>query len=114
MRPLTPDKLKYFLQKKAEEKYEFGICSHKQRGLLAGMVEECLSGDRNGRYAVCAWLTGESSSSDIPDNYVLAMLDWLGPEKGVDGRTLPNEYAIKEAQKVLIEALKEQGQQELF
>jgi hypothetical protein len=41
------------------------------------------------------------------------MLNELAPHGG-DGRTLPNEYAIKEAQKVLIEALKEQGQQELF
>jgi hypothetical protein len=113
MRPLTPDKLKYFIEKKANDVYQFGICSDKQRGLLAGMVEECLSGDRNGRYAVCAWLTGESSSSDIPDNYVLAMLDWLSPEKS-DSGWIPSEFAIKEAQKVLIEALKEQGQQELF
>jgi hypothetical protein len=112
-RPLSPEQLKQYIKTVAFSRYSNRTASDKQRGLMAGMLKECLSGDRKGRYAVCEWLTGEASSYDIPDSVILAMIDWLGPEK--EGASWsPCDYAIKEAQKVLIQALKDQGQMELF
>lgn len=112
-RPLSPEDLKEYLKAIAFSQYNAKTCTDKQRGLLAGMLEECLSGDKLGRRAVCEWLTGESSTYDIPDKIVLAMIDWLGPEKA-GGIWIPCDMAIKEAQRVLTQALKDQGQMELF
>ena len=114
MRPLlSPQELKDALKQRAETKYRDAYCSDKQRWLMVAMVEECLSGDKQGRYAICAWLTDNAHSGDIPDNYILAMLDWLKIRKTTFGH-LPGEAAIKEAQAVLTQALKDQGQMELF
>lgn len=114
MRPLlSPQELKDALKQRAETKYRDAFCSDKQRYLMVAMVDECLSGDTKGRYAVCDWLTGNAHSGDIPDNYILAMLDWLKIKKTPAGH-LPGEAAIKEAQKVLTQALKDEGQMELF
>lgn len=112
VRPLDPESLKYFLEKKAQ-KYPGVVVTKKQRGLLAGMLEEALSGDTKGRYAVTEWLTGSASTGDLEDEMVCALLDWLGPERSA-GRYEPSPFAIKEARRVLTVALKDQGQLELL
>ena len=115
-RPLSPEYLKHFLElRESEYRVQFyhqgvdSVVSKKQIGLLAGMLTECLSGENGDRYLVNEWLTGGKSTNDSSHEMVLAMLDWIKPEK-VGGRYLPSEHAIKEAQNVLRICLEESGQ----
>lgn len=113
MKPLlSPQELKDAIKQRAETKYRDAFCTDPQRWLMVAMIDECLSGDRQARYAVCEWLTGEAHSGNIPDNYVLAMMDWLRIRKSPAGH-LPHINAVKEAQRVLTQALKDEGQMEL-
>jgi len=117
MRPLEPDKLKGYLHRKAEEQYKTAVASHAQRGLLAGTLQKMLDGETSSRYAVCKWLTGETSSSNIPGPLVFAMMDWLAPYKdntAVSAKWTYSEDAEEEARRVLREALKDEGQMELI
>jgi len=60
------------------------------------------------------FISGESSSKKVPDNYVLAILDWLKPIKDSGGQWIPDQMAAKEAQSLLIYARKQNRQKELF
>ena len=70
-------------------------------------------GDELKRHQACFYLTGHESSKDIPDNFVLALLDWLKPEKDSGGAYIPDGIADREAQAVVTQMLKDMGQQEL-
>ena len=122
-RPLSPEYLKHFLEKRANEYIENVnyhhnddvIVSRAQTGLLAGMLTECLNGENGDRYLVNEWLTGVKSTNDTSPEMVLAMLDWIKPEKIYNPSKkkdvyVPSEHAIKEAQNVLRICLEESGQ----
>jgi hypothetical protein len=84
-----------------------------QRGLLVGVLAECYAGDDEARHVALDYLTGEASTKAVPDAYVLALLDWLAPEKDSGGAYQPNPQAEREAALVLRQARLEAGQVEL-
>ena len=111
-RPMTAESLKEAIAKKAAS-YEGNTASKQQRALMVGMLDTCFVGDELKRHQACFYLTGHESSKDIPDNFVLALLDWLKPEKDSGGAYIPDGIADREAQAVVTQMLKDMGQQEL-
>ena len=74
-------------------------CEDRHRKMLAKTLTTIFEGDKQKRYELCANLTGQASTKDIPDAYVQAMLKtWLE----IDGWDQPpSEIAIKEAHTLL-------------
>ena len=110
-RPYNPGVVKTKLDKWAN-KFVNREVSLPQRGLMAGMLEACFAvGDAEmKRKEVCHYLTGHGSSKDIPDNYILALLEWIKPQKDSGGAYTPDAYVSEEANKILVTRLKELGQ----
>ncbi len=112
-RPLAPDKLRDFITKKAMWHANNGHqASDKQRGLCAGALEMVWAGDehaRDKRKTVMVYLTNYDTLSaaapgGMPDDFVLALLDWLKPTKEQDSSYMPDPMAAKEARLVEHEA----------
>jgi len=100
-----------FLDRKIVEKRKERI------GLMVGMIEECFAGDGDStakRHELCWYLTGFGSSKTMPDNYILAMLDWIAAKKDSGDAYHPGKYVAAEAQSILIARLKSLGQGELL
>ena len=114
-RPYPPEIVKSKLEAGAK-KHEGKTATQAQVNLMVGMLDVCFaSGDAEiKRHEVCSYLTGEASSKKIPGNYVLAMLDWLKPEKLDGGEYKPDPMAAKEAQAILTARAVEAGQQQLI
>ena len=115
-RPYGPQHLMKGLDHKAMDYKEKGwTANDKQRGLAAGMLSTCFDGDDQMRYTVTGYITaGECTSfKDVPDHMVLAILDWLKPEKDDDGQYVVGEYVVSEANALYNEAVKSAGQQEM-
>lgn len=113
---LMPEKLKDAIEKKAVKKN--GTASQQQRSLLLGMLNYCFQSDNKAneesdRKEFSKWLTGYASTKDIPDPFVLAMLDWLKPEKDAGGAYTPDPVAVREARTALSVARVDAGQQQL-
>ena len=74
-------------------------CEDRHRKMLAKTLTTIFEGDKQKRYELCANLTGQASTKDIPDAYVQAMLKtWLG----INGWDQPpSEISIMEAQAFL-------------
>ena len=74
-------------------------CSDNHRKMLAGTLNTVFEGDEESRYDLCDYLTGHTSTKDIPDAYIQAMLKtWLE----IDGWDQPpSDIAIKEAHTLL-------------
>lgn len=118
VRPYTPEQLKDRLHEIANEHGKAGklTATAQQRGLLAGQLDECFAPDPTAdriRHSVMKWLAGCDSTKDLPAVYVLAMLDWLEPKKDTGGSYSPSALAIKEANAVWSQALKDAGQTQL-
>lgn len=109
LRPLAPDSLKNFLEKKAAK--HTGTATEAQRNLVAMLLTAALDGSEQRRRDVQKWLTGHSSLKDLGDGMILALLDWLDPQADTGGAYYPAFYATREANLVLVEAAKANGQQ---
>lgn len=114
-RPYNPAIVKAKIDELAGGKFIDGKANKPQRGLMVGMLEACFAvGDTEmKRKEVCQYLTGQGSSKDIPDNYILALLEWIKPVKDSGGAYSPDEFVPAEANKILTTRLKELGQLEL-
>jgi len=87
--------------------------SKEQRGLTVGLLEECFAGSGNEeqkRKSVTMFLFKRESSKDLVDAQILALLDWLKPEKDSGGAYFPNKDAAGEAQRIVVARMKELGQ----
>jgi hypothetical protein len=119
-RPYTPEQLKQRIQLFANEnqRQEKLNANEKQRGLVAGVLNECFAGNSDSdkiRHSVLKYLTGYNSlgKDGAPGIYVLALLDWLAPVKDSGGAYHPEANAQKEANSVWTQVLKDAGQMEL-
>lgn len=115
-RPLTPERLKHFLELKAKRKYANAYASDKQRYFCAGLLGKCFDGlgdnDKDKRrHSIQFYLTGYAHAFSIPDDLILAMLDWLKSEP--DGSQVPGDVVIAEARAVERARLLEMGQTQM-
>lgn len=115
-RPLSPEDLKNALAKKAEG-YKGDKASPGKRGLVVNVFEKCFAGQASDlkRHEVSKFLTGEASSKNWSDGYVLALFDLFKPTNDSGGDPLPDAMAEREILAVLnhIENTKE-GQERLI
>jgi len=114
-RPYNPEVVKAKIDALAS-KFTGKKATKAQIGLMVGMIEACFAaGDTEmKRKEVCQYLTGHGSSKDIPDNYIIALLEWIKPVKDSGGAYSPDEYVPAEASKILTTRLKELGQLDLL
>ena len=113
VRPLSPDTLADFLTKKA--KTHIGkSASDKQVQLVAILLDEIFSGDKDQRHTVQRFLFGVESLTDAADEMILAALDWLKPEQDSGGMYIPDPMAAKEANTAYSAALEAEGQNKLL
>jgi len=115
-RPYSPETLRTGIRKHAE--LNGGkTASEKQRGLVGGVLSEIYQ-DEILRHDVQGYLTGYASLKDMPDEFILALLDWLKPEKDSGGAyhactMAANEAALIPSAAAAMPADAEQGQQPL-
>lgn len=114
-RPYSPEVVKAKVADRANT-HEGKEANQSQRGLMVGTLDLCFAaGDAEmRRHQICTYLTGEASSKKMPANYVLAMLDWLKPEKQDTGEWIPDSMAAKEAQAILTAQIESTGQTKLL
>ena len=115
VRPYTPEQLKQFLQLKANEnqRTEKLSANTNQRGLTAGMIEQCFAGDpksKDMRHTLLLFLTGHGSTKDLSGIWIHALLDWLEPKKDSGNAYHVSNTVIQEAKAAWNEALKNEGQ----
>jgi len=80
------------------------------------MLEACFAGDpasTEKRHSVLGYLFDTVSGKDLTNGEILALLDWLKPTKDSGDAYTPDPMAVKEAQAVIAERMKELGQEEL-
>jgi hypothetical protein len=88
----------------------------KQRNLAAMLLSEMFPGPDSDiqRHALQQYLFGHASLKAVSDSYILVILnDWLKPTQDSGGAYRPDPLSVTEAQAAYLEAIKEQGQQEL-
>ena len=88
-----------------------------QRGLVAGVLEECFAGStdsKQDRHFVQSYLTEFQSLGDAPDAYILSLLDWLDPVKSDSGSYIANGNAVIEAGLIRNAAMEAAGQTRLI
>ena len=114
-RPFEPETLKEMIGKKAEQ-HNGKVMNQNQNSLMVGMLEALFAGGNSEvqRKELCQYLTGYASSKEIPENFKLALLDWLKPVKDSGGAYMPDAMAQREAQTVVKKFLIENGQGELL
>lgn len=120
-RPYTPEQLKERIQLFANKNQRENKinATQPQRGLVAGVLEKCFAGDPDSdriRHSVMKYLTGYDSvaaKDGMPGIYVNALLDWLNPIKDSGGAYEPDSLAVKEANAVWTQALRDAGQMEM-
>lgn len=118
-RPYHPQEVRKKIRQAAEKFNDF-TPTEKQQQLLRYGLELCFAGDENAadkRHAVLHYLTGKASTKEVSGQYFKALIEkWLDLEKSADGSGdyVVNPYAAKEAQSIVTEALKEEGQQTLL
>ena len=115
-RPYIPEVLK----KKLESRHEYNgrAATEPQRNLLRMILNETLAGPgaveaevNRMRQTVQTYLTGHAHSKDIPDGFILVMLNlWLKPKKDSGGAYSPDPMAAREAKLVYEQAIKDEGQ----
>jgi hypothetical protein len=114
-RPYDPETLKSRIATFAE-KHANETASEGQRGLMVGGLNTCYAGEGADmkRHEALQFLTGEASSKKLPDNFVLAILDWLHLTQDSGGAYIPDQMAVREAQTMLTFARTDTGQKDLF
>ncbi len=114
-RPLSPPALKSAIEAKAK-RYSGQTITQGKRGLVVNVLEKCFADGAADmkRHQVCKYLTDTASIREMPDNYVAALFDWLHPVNDSGGDPQPDPDAAREAEMVLLEAVKGTGQPELL
>jgi len=115
-RPAHPETVKGWIARRADG-YANKVASQAQRGLVAGVLEECFAGStdsKQDRHFVQEYLTGNGSLADIPDPYVLSLLDWLKPVKEDGGAYIADGNAVLEAGMIRNAAMEAAGQTRLI
>ena len=115
-RPYPPEVIRERIEKLAK-KHAGKPASKEQYGLMVGMIEVCFAGEGADlkRHEACKYLTGSASSKSMKPEFVLALLDWLKPQKIDDtGEYQPDEMAVREAQSIITARLEEVGQEKLI
>ena len=97
-RPYQPADLKAKIQDRFEVNSTAGKKANGKRNVLAAALNDTYYGNEDDRHAVCEYLTGFASTKDMPDAYVISMLEWLGVNSFNEK---PTEMAIQEAALVL-------------
>lgn len=98
----TPDQVLAWINETASQ-WEGKKISDGKRGLLAPVLEACFaSGDAAAkRHQLLNFLTGHASLKAIPDNFLIALYQWLSPAKDSGGDWLPLVSAVREANAIL-------------
>jgi len=117
-RPADPDIVKGWIAMKSKTYAVEGKTANRaQRGLVAGVLEECFAGStdsKQDRHFVQEYLTGHGSLGDISDSYVLSLLDWLKPVKTDGGSYIADGNAVIEAGLIRNAAMEAAGQTRLI
>jgi len=118
VRPYSPVTVRAGIAKAAEKHVAFDP-NQAQQNLLRHGLELCFVGDEaaeHKRHVVLAYLTGHPSTKETSGKMFKAIIeDWLKIKQpsSKGGEYAVDPMAIKEAQSIVTEALKEEGQQEL-
>lgn len=99
-RPLQPAALAEALARKAQT-HQGEQANSEQRGLLAMLLNIICGGNNETRHSLQKYLFGSESLKDVPDEFILAALDWLKPTQDSGGAYQPDPMAFKEASLVL-------------
>lgn len=97
-RPYTPSQLHDRLKVMADS-FAGQTCTDGQRKSVRINLSTLAGGEANYPQYL-EYLTGFTSSNDMPDNWVLAVAKWIGSHKDVDGQWVISEMALKEGQSV--------------
>jgi len=114
-RPYAPETVKKKIADKVTKNGNV-TANEKQIGLLASQLETCFAGDADSekkRKTVTQYLIGKESTKNMTGAEIVALLDWVKPEKDSGGAYTPNPMSIKEAALILRQAYIDAGQQEL-
>ena len=113
-RPLNTDDLRHVLEIKASNYAGNGkTATQKQRSFLVMLLDQMLGGDSK-RHEFLFGLLDVTSSKQIDDQMVLALLDWIKPVADSGGEYKPDAMAAREAQAVLSAAQVKAGQQPMI
>jgi len=109
-RPYSPE---YLCEKIRDWTHDFISSGQKatdaERKILASVLDKA-TGDKTRRYAICSYLTGTTSTKEMPDATVKALLNWLGVAKFDD---VLSEAVKREIESLHAESLKSNGQIEM-
>jgi hypothetical protein len=114
VRPLNAEQVKATLGKKINASTLMGDCTPSQAGWIASLMgtafKESPTKDKD-RYAVMTWLFGRdiTTTRDLTNAEASAVIDWLADET----KDLSQDGAT-EIQRVYTEAMKAQGQTDMF
>jgi len=121
-RPYSPEQLRQRMQEKAAG-YQAGFDDgtrmelHQNiRGATVGNLEMCFAGDPDSekkRHSVQKYLFDVDSFNDLADGQVMALKQWLNATEDSGGQWAPDPVAVKEAIKVMLQHLVDQGQKAL-
>lgn len=98
----TADSVKVTILETAE-KWEGKKISDGKRGVLVPVIETCFAaGDATGkRHQLQKFLTGKSSLTEIPDNFLIALYTWMKPHQDSGGAWLPNPESALQANQII-------------
>jgi hypothetical protein len=114
-RPYEPEVLKRGIMDKAKS-YKGSNPPQTTIGVVVANLEKCFAGGdaKSKRHEFLSWLTGKPSIKDVDGAVVLAMKDWLHAIQDSGGEWQPSAMAVKEANKALVAAEKDNGQETLI
>ena len=117
-RPYTPDQVAARLNSMAETfTTNQWTLRPNVRKMLPANMELCFAGDPKSsdmRHTVLRWLFSVPSTNDLTDAQCYAIHKWLDAQEDSGGAWLPNSLSVAEAQAVYAEALRAEGQLDLF
>lgn len=102
-RPYSPEALRAYVAE-LSAKHDGKTVNQKQRGLLAGKLNELFAPDENAeskRKALTRYVFGTESTKDLTPSQVIAALEWLNMTQDSGGEWMIDSLAVKEAQAVL-------------
>lgn len=96
-------------------KYTNHTATDKQRQLCAMLLDIALMDEgKDARHTLTRWLFGKPSLKDCDGGEINALLKWLDPQKDSGGGYAPGQHVTTEAKAAYVQALKDEGQQELI
>lgn len=114
-RPYPSEELRRIINHNAKIKDGRGVSvSDKQRNLMRFLLDRVFEGDTDRRHTATFYIFGQESTKDLSPGQVLALLDWLKPQRTPEGGYEPDPMAIREAQALVLAAYKSEGQMSLL